>query len=105
MRRAVESFLDMESEAKLLILGEMFELGDRTNEEHFNLLKFLNARNADNVLLVGPAFKSICSGFGYKAFETTEELCSYLQANPVRGNHILIKGSRAMALEKTYDFL
>ena len=105
MRRAVESFLEMESENKLVILGDMMELGDRTSEEHFNLLKFLNTRGVGDVLLAGQAFKSICSEFGYRAFETTEELCGYLKSNPVKGHLILIKGSRAMTLEQTYDFL
>ncbi len=105
MRRAVESFLDMQAEDKLLILGDMFELGEKTNEEHFNLLKFLNSKGVTNILLAGPVFKSVCSGFGYKAFETTEELCGHLKKNPVKGFHILIKGSRAMTLEKTYELL
>jgi len=92
MRRAVESFLDMNAENKLMILGDMFELGEKTNEEHFNLLKYLNSKGVTNLLLAGPAFKSVCSGFGYKAFETTEELCAHLEKNPVKDFHILVKG-------------
>jgi UDP-N-acetylmuramoyl-tripeptide--D-alanyl-D-alanine ligase len=105
MRRAIESFIENEAKNSLLILGDMLELGLRTQEEHMGILRTLNTRGLSNVILVGPIFKSLSAEFGYKSFESVGELREYLKEHPVKGNRILVKGSRGIRLEKIYDLI
>jgi UDP-N-acetylmuramoyl-tripeptide--D-alanyl-D-alanine ligase len=105
MRKAIESFAEIKEAKKLIVLGDMLELGDKSHEEHLNILKALNTYGFDNVLLVGPLFESLSSGFGYKSFRNTDGLREYLKLNPVKGYHILVKGSNGIMLEKIYDLL
>ena len=52
-----------------------------------------------------PVFEKIASEAGYKSFRNVEGLRNYIISNPLKGNHILIKGSRGIMLEKIYDLL
>ena len=45
------------------------------------------------------------AGKEFATYSTTEELIEALKAGPLKGYHILIKGSHGMALEKTIEFL
>lgn len=105
MRKAIESFSELKGGKKLIILGDMLELGDKSQEEHLNILKALNTYSFDNVILVGQLFESLSSGFGYKSFRNTDGLKEYLKSNRVKGYHILVKGSHGIMLEKIYDLL
>jgi len=105
MRRAIEAFIEIGTKSGLLILGDMLELGLRSQEEHMGILRNLNSRGMLNVILVGQVFKSLSGEFGYRSFETVDELREYLKANPVKGSQILVKGSRGIRLEKIYDLI
>lgn len=105
MRRAIEAFNEIEAGKKLVILGDMLELGSRSYDEHLYILRMMNSLGISNVMLVGPVFKSAAKNFGYKTFNDTDRLKEYLLIKPVEGAHILVKGSRGMKLEKIYDVL
>jgi UDP-N-acetylmuramoyl-tripeptide--D-alanyl-D-alanine ligase len=105
MRKAIESFAEIKAGKKLLILGDMLELGDKANEEHLNILRILNTYGIDEVLLVGRLFGILSPGFGYKSFGNADALKDYLKSNPVKGYHVLVKGSNGIMLEKIYDLL
>jgi UDP-N-acetylmuramyl pentapeptide synthase len=57
------------------------------------------------VYLTGPIFSKVSAGFRFKTFRDVIRLKEFLKTKPVKGNHILIKGSRGMALEQIYDLL
>jgi UDP-N-acetylmuramoyl-tripeptide--D-alanyl-D-alanine ligase len=105
MRVALDSFSSLKAESKAVILGDMLELGDKSEEEHLKVLKLVQSMNADKVLLVGPVFRKISSASGFKAFSTVNDLFEYLRDEPMHGKAILIKGSRGMKLEKIYELL
>jgi UDP-N-acetylmuramoyl-tripeptide--D-alanyl-D-alanine ligase len=105
MRRSIEAFMEIDAEKKLIILGEMLELGTRTNEEHIALLRNLNSKGVTNVMLVGTLFEPLAGEFGYKSFKDVEALTDYLKSHPVKGHHILVKGSRGVMLEKIYSLI
>jgi len=54
---------------------------------------------------VGPVFSKVSAGFRFKTFRDITRLKEYLRTKPLKGNHILIKGSRGIALEQLYDIL
>ena len=105
MRRAIEAFIETGLPNGLLILGDMLELGLRTQDEHMGILRTLNTSGISDVLLVGKTFSNLSGEFGYKSFSTVEELKGYLKDHPVKGRKILVKGSRGIRLEKIYDLI
>ena len=105
MRMAIESFAAIRAENKVCILGDMLELGDKSEEEHIKIHKVLSDNNLKNIMLAGPIFHKVSAGFRFKTFTSVSRLREYLKTKPLKGNHILIKGSRGMALEQIYDLL
>jgi len=98
MRAAILNFAQMEVPEKTLILGDMFELGAQSEEEHQNIVNLLQQNSFKNVLLVGKDFKKTQNSF--HSFEFVSELIDYIRENPIRDNYILIKGSRGIKLER-----
>ena len=85
------------------ILGAMRELGDYSHLEHQNIVNMLLERKADRVLLVGEEYKATTAP--YPIFNNVDDLCAYLQTEPLSGYTILLKGSRSNQLEKVIPFL
>ncbi len=105
MTLALTSFSQIRADHKVVILGDMRELGDKSDEEHIKILNLVRSNNPELVFLVGPVFKKISSDLGYKAFSRSEELLEFLSKAPLTGKTILVKGSRGIKLEKIYDLL
>ena len=103
MKAALENFSAMQVSPKAIILGDMRELGPASDELHEEVIEQIKKANFDKVLLCGEQFTK--AGKDFSTFATTEELIAALKANPLKGYHILIKGSHSMALEKTIDVL
>jgi UDP-N-acetylmuramoyl-tripeptide--D-alanyl-D-alanine ligase len=105
MTAAINSFFELKTSKKILILGDMLELGDKSEEEHLKLLEALKSLKPEKVFLVGSTFQKISAGTDIKSFHDVEKLREYLKTAPLKGSLILIKGSRGMTLEKIYDLL
>jgi UDP-N-acetylmuramoyl-tripeptide--D-alanyl-D-alanine ligase len=105
MSFALKSFRDIKAEKKLAILGDMLELGEKSEEEHIKILNELQFHNVDQVFLVGAVFQKVSLGSPFRIFSDVNALIDLLKSQPVTGNTILIKGSRGIGLEKVYNFL
>jgi UDP-N-acetylmuramoyl-tripeptide--D-alanyl-D-alanine ligase len=105
MHLALESFTGILADRKLVILGDMLELGEKSEEEHIKLFNDLQSHKIEKVLLVGPVFQKVFSKSGFKIFSDVNKLIDFLKSEPVKGNTILIKGSRGIGLEKIYNLL
>ncbi|MGL5229127.1 MAG: UDP-N-acetylmuramoyl-tripeptide--D-alanyl-D-alanine ligase, partial [Bacteroidales bacterium] len=88
---------------KILILGDMKELGETSLSEHQQIVDFISRLHFNEVLLSGEMFKQ--TEHEFSIFETTEELMEYLQRRAFENSYILIKGSRGLALERCVDYL
>lgn len=84
---------------KVIILGEMLELGDQSYIEHSKLLNLIKELGFKDVLLVGNEFMRIKNN-PFRTFENAESLKKYLEVNAINHSTILIKGSRGVKLEK-----
>jgi len=103
MDAALNNFAKINVPNKVLILGDMKELGDETDAEHQKILDIIDRNKFDGVYLVGDNFGHLHSE--YPSFKNIEEFQSYLQHHPLSGKYILIKGSRSMQLERSIEEL
>jgi len=92
-------------EKKIVILGEMKELGKYSLEEHTKIVNLLSEMKFSEVYLVGNSFIETAKQVNFKTFENTNALVDYICQNPIKDAMVLVKGSRAMKLELTVDVL
>ena len=110
MEVALDNISTMEAERKLLILGDMLELGEWSEEAHCNILRKAD-KVADEIILVGGEFAKAHSIVGkeleshYALYPTTAEALAHLSKEPISDALILLKGSRGIALEKLIEKL
>ncbi|WP_428741997.1 UDP-N-acetylmuramoyl-tripeptide--D-alanyl-D-alanine ligase [Tenacibaculum sp.] len=101
MKAALESFKELKATNKTVILGDMFELGEYSSDEHQTITNLIQDLNIDTVFLIGKNFhKTVTKN---TKFETFDELKEHLITNPIENSTILIKGSRGMALERVVE--
>ena len=101
MIAAIDNFNQEIQDNKIMILGDMLELGDFSRDEHVKIIDYLSKMNVEAVYLVGQIFSSInISESKFKKFSDTEELIKSLDLTKVNNKNILIKGSRSIGLEK-----
>jgi UDP-N-acetylmuramoyl-tripeptide--D-alanyl-D-alanine ligase len=106
MAVAIENFLQLDNANKIVILGDMFELGDESNQEHKAIVNSLINENEIMCFFIGKEFfgnRTDRNNFHF--FESFEEFSNYLKEIKINNSSILIKGSRGMALERTLNFL
>ena len=101
---AIQNIIISDTKNKVLILGDMLELGSQEKEEHEKIIEIAKEANI-KTYTVGKAFKSTQSDFASQKFDTVEDSISYFDENPLKNSLILIKGSRGIALEKLIDKL
>lgn len=104
MRSAIENFAQIKAERKMLLLGDMFELGEASAQEHLALVNLLKEKAFEQVLLVGQQFSGLRQN-NFRSFGSTDDCKAYLQQSPPDGYTILIKGSRGMQMEKLAELL
>lgn len=133
MDAAISNFESIKTSQKVLMLGDMLELGEDSVTEHVKILEKVKEVNADAAFFVGEEFwkaasaiydrvpdlneaqteKIICSstvlkdGNGHETgfFLTSSDLASYLSEHPLKNSTVLIKGSRGTRMETVLENL
>lgn len=106
MEEAVKNFSRMKAENKVVILGDMLELGDQTADEHYKLGKDVNSQGFSKAIFVGPLMRSALDAFPEaEYFKDKAALTEYLENQKITDSYILVKGSRGMALEGLVEVL
>ena len=101
MTAAIDNFNKEIKDNKIVILGDMLELGNFSKDEHTKIIDYLYEMNFESVYLVGKIFSSIkISDSRFKKFNDIEELIKGLDLTTINDKSILIKGSRIIGLEK-----
>lgn len=103
MQVSIENFHRMQATDKLLILGDMRELGDDSAAEHQKVVDQLIALAFTNVYLVGELFSATQHPF--RSFADAPSLIEALQAEQPSGKSILIKGSNGIRLFSIVEYL
>jgi UDP-N-acetylmuramoyl-tripeptide--D-alanyl-D-alanine ligase len=103
---ALHNFSRFGDAQKWVLLGDMFEMGEWSAEEHQRITDLTLELDFERILLAG---KDFCATSGddirLKKFPTTDDLLDYLKDEKPTGKTILIKGSRGMQMERVIPFL
>lgn len=106
MSAAITNFIQLEKKKKIAILGDMFELGEESLDEHEKIINLLIPETDIATYFIGKDFyANQIQNTHIKFFENFEQFAKFLNANQPEESLILIKGSRGMALEKTLELI
>lgn len=106
MRAAISVLKESEGTRKIALLGDMLELGEYSDQAHFEIGEF--ASGLDGVFTVGTGAEHIHRGAkaaDKKHFQTNEELSRFLESYLRSGDAVLLKGSRGMKMEEIWNWL
>ena len=105
MKLALESFCKTSYTNKMIIVGDMFELGNDSIHYHQEIINYLEKINDSIIYIVGEYFCNTKHSDKIKSFSSKKELINNLSKTNVSNYSILIKGSRGMQLEKIIEFI
>jgi UDP-N-acetylmuramoyl-tripeptide--D-alanyl-D-alanine ligase len=106
MQAAIENLADMKADKKVVILGDMFELGDDAEKEHRMLGVLIKEKNLKEVFLCGNLVAATKAEIPTaQQFQKKDELIEMLKQNPISDATILVKASRGIGLETIVDYL
>lgn len=103
MAAALDNFDLIEGEDKMVILGDMRELGADSQKEHQRIVARLEQMQLGEVWLVGSEFAGVRHPF--RSFANVEEVKQELAQRPLSGRTILIKGSNGIRLQQLPELL
>ena len=104
MMAAISSFAESGYDNKIIVLGEMLELGKYSKEEHIRVAELVYQFSFERVYFVGKHYREKYLDNG-KYYNTTQELLVDIERNPLKNKTVLIKGSRGNKLEQLYNLL
>ncbi|MEA3448836.1 MAG: UDP-N-acetylmuramoyl-tripeptide--D-alanyl-D-alanine ligase [Bacteroidota bacterium] len=104
MELAIKHFCN-KNKLQTLILGDMKELGNFSEQAHRDILDLLTHLGFNDVYLCGPEFYKFKDAYNYTFLPDTESLQHKIKKDKLNKRNILVKGSRAMQLEKILPYL
>lgn len=102
MSAALDNMRVLEAEHKVVILGDMFEMGEDAYAEHKKIIELAKSLRLDRLIFVGEEFYAQREPEG-EYYRTTEEAKSAIPT--IENSFILLKASRGMAFEKLLEQL
>lgn len=107
---ALETFQELVSEEKIIVFGDMFDLGKDSAQIHYDLGKKVAQYDCNLLLCIGEMAKEIQrgaseAGVNAKWVASSEELVEILKPYLKKNCMILMKGSRGMHLDQVLDEL
>ncbi len=113
VKAAIESLRGVvQAKRRILILGDMLELGDHEMDMHAEIGRFANPKTEQYVLTYGERSKhtimAALESFGAeraKHFATKDALLAALSDILLPGDWVLVKGSRGMRMEELVQFI
>ena len=104
MQAALKNFDRLDKPRKLIILGEMAELGTSAKHEHQLLIEAIAQKDFEEVWLLGNNFRPL-TGHSFRHFNSMTELIDFIKMHPPKNRTILVKGSRSNQMEQLIPYL
>ncbi len=105
MEVALKNLSALHGDKKAAIIGDMFELGDESVEQHQKIAQQAVESQFDTVIFVGDKFFELKDKFDALFFRNSIEAKAFLNNNPIEDHLVLVKGSRSVRLENLLDAL
>jgi UDP-N-acetylmuramoyl-tripeptide--D-alanyl-D-alanine ligase len=102
MEAALRSFAAMPANKKMIVIGDMFELGETSSSEHLRILQLAVEMTFDKVIAVGEKFGEHAAKFNFTFLPNAPAVKEWISIQPINGFTILVKGSRGMKLETAF---
>jgi len=104
MQVAIENFRHTNAVNKMVILGDMLELGEESPAEHAAIIHLVEESGFDKCIFVGPDFMEAADK-KFICFPTSDDALIWLLEQKINGYTILVKGSRGIKMEKVLPAL
>ncbi|MDA9320096.1 UDP-N-acetylmuramoyl-tripeptide--D-alanyl-D-alanine ligase [bacterium] len=105
MQVAISNFAKMPQIQKVLILGDMFEMGPTANQEHDELLQWCTQFGFTKIYTLGDHFAAISVNSDISTPSSMEKLGEEIKTVDYQNTAFLIKGSRGMKMERVVDYI
>ena len=116
MAAALDNFASISAPNKVLMLGDMLELGAESHAEHLNIVNKTLLSDSDFIYLVGYEFlnsiaeskkeiEQFIESGRLRIFENSTDLRDFVEKNPVENSLVLVKGSRGIKMETVLPIL
>lgn len=106
MQAAIENLLAMPGSRKVLILGDMFELGDESEREHRLLASTIKQHEFSEVYLCGTLMAVAAEELPHAHyFSNKDDLIRALKSAEINDAVILVKASRGIGLEEVVEHI
>lgn len=102
MKASIESFVRLGGD-QVIVIGDMFELGAYSQEEHLALIRMIEQYNFIDIIYIGPMLSSLSDGHKGHFFTNISEAKAYFVAQGYQNKKILLKGSRGISVEKILE--
>ncbi|MEO0037382.1 MAG: UDP-N-acetylmuramoyl-tripeptide--D-alanyl-D-alanine ligase [Bacteroidota bacterium] len=103
---ALQNFLQLDKTDKVIIIGDMFELGEESLAEHQSIVNYLKSNESVACYFIGTDFYSNkVEQTNFSFYKDFDSFAAFLQSIKFKNNAILIKGSRGMALERVLEYI
>jgi len=101
MQAAIDHIFQLNYQKVVLVLGDMYEVGEKAKEAHENLAKQINRYQPTITIGIGPLMKHMVAHIKGNSlwFSSLEEGSEQIHRHMRNAEITLIKGSRGMALE------
>ena len=101
VKAAVKTFAEITKSPKIIVLGDMGELGNNEIFYHEKIGQYLNGLNFDYLVTFGTLAANIrTTNIPCKNFNDKKELSKFIKENFENGANLLLKASRSMKFEE-----
>ncbi|WP_159800476.1 UDP-N-acetylmuramoyl-tripeptide--D-alanyl-D-alanine ligase [Flavobacterium sp. MK4S-17] len=103
MMAAIDNFSKLEGINKIAILGDMFELGNDSTNEHKKIVESVEDTGIETYFIGKDFYSNKLNNPQLKFYKSYEDFSREFKS--FSGKTVLIKGSRGMALEKVLELI
>ncbi|HLW62504.1 MAG TPA: UDP-N-acetylmuramoyl-tripeptide--D-alanyl-D-alanine ligase [Flavobacterium sp.] len=105
MHVAIENFHQLRGSEKAMILGDMFELGNESAQEHRQIIQEVINTKIPAFFIGNQFFEQQITNKNLNYFKNLADFIKFFEKEHLNHSLLLIKGSRAMALEQILDHI
>ncbi|MDD7282257.1 UDP-N-acetylmuramoyl-tripeptide--D-alanyl-D-alanine ligase [Floccifex sp.] len=104
-KAAIDTLMSIPSKRHIAVLSDMLDLGPNEQQLHYEIGLYAKEKGIDELICTGPLSKFSAEAYNGQWFETKEECVNILKPYIYQDCAILVKGSRAMAMDKIVSAL